>query len=512
MTPDQKAIFAGLNRRGLMEACAKARNHTTERRTPWTTFTNAQMRDYLISTTVSPDLWLPTQDSGGASATAKQLGYLKSLIRKHRPTDPRLGESAWTQYAATLSKADASKEIDALLRGDHQDHQKGNHQDGDHGHEQHEATGNNDDHGKGEYKATGESNNDGAHGRSSEGKGKGDGKGEGEGQDEGEGTGTGEGEDRYAMFSELSQLAEATDQAVTTLIHDITGLVTEVAALKENGGGGIIILNNKGDEEEEEGDNGGEGDKQKGKRIDGGHVMLPKVVAALNEGLNVMLVGPAGTGKSTIAEHAAKALEMEFSSLSLGPTTPTSKLFGYQDANGNYHGTQFRQRWEFGGVMLIDEYDNGHPGLSAEMNQAWAGTICAFPDGMVKQHPDFRLVTTANTFGRGADRQYVGRNPLDAATLDRFITLEIQVDEALEEAIALSLAKDPKQAKVWLGNVRKWRKSAAEARLNVVISPRATFDGIKMLNTGFFTMEEAAHAKVSNGLSDKDRDIIGIRF
>lgn len=90
--------------------------------------------------------------------------------------------------------------------------------------------------------------------------------------------------------------------------------------------------------------------------------------------------------------------------------------------------------------MLLDELDNGHPGLLTELNQALALDICAFPDGMVVRHARFRFVTTGNTYGTGGGRQYVGRQALDAATLDRLVTIDVPVDENLETRLALAHA------------------------------------------------------------------------
>src|SRR5690606_11914635 len=167
------------------------------------------------------------------------------------------------------------------------------------------------------------------------------------------------------------------------------------------------------------------------------HEVLPDVLQAIDSGLNVFLVGPAGSGKSTIAEQVAELLELQFGSMSVGPNTSNTKLFGYMDANGNYITTPFRRVFEGGGVFLSDDMDNGHPGLLAELNQMLAGSVCAFADGMVKKHPNFRMIATGNTFGRGANRQFVGRNVLDAATLDRFVTIECPIDEGLERAICM---------------------------------------------------------------------------
>jgi hypothetical protein len=79
-----------------------------------------------------------------------------------------------------------------------------------------------------------------------------------------------------------------------------------------------------------------------------------------------------------LAKQAAEGLRLGFHALSLGQTTPRSKVFGYYDAHGNYHGTPFRRAFEEGGAMLLDELDNGHPGLLGELNQALALRVCAF--------------------------------------------------------------------------------------------------------------------------------------
>ena len=48
---------------------------------------------------------------------------------------------------------------------------------------------------------------------------------------------------------------------------------------------------------------------------------------------------------------------------------------------------------------------------------------------------NFRLVAAGNTYGTGADAQYVGRNELDAATLDRFVVVRWNYDQELESRI-----------------------------------------------------------------------------
>lgn len=166
------------------------------------------------------------------------------------------------------------------------------------------------------------------------------------------------------------------------------------------------------------------------KKIDGDtHVKLADVTMALMAGEHVLMVGPAGTGKSTIAAQAAKALDLEEYSISLSPQTPASQLVGYMQATGDYVPTLFRKAFEDGGVFHFDEMDNAHPSVLAVINAALANGKMAFPDKMVHRHENFRAVASANTYGRGADRAYVGRQAIDAATLDRFSVVTIEVDE-----------------------------------------------------------------------------------
>ncbi|MDT0306477.1 AAA family ATPase [Streptomyces sp. DSM 44917] len=240
------------------------------------------------------------------------------------------------------------------------------------------------------------------------------------------------------------------------------------------------------------------------------HRVLPDVLRVLDARCHALLVGPAGTGESMMAKQAAEALGLEFQALSLGPTTPMSKIFGYYDADGHYHATPFRRAFEHGGLMPLVELDSGPPGLPAELNQALAIGTCAFADGMVTAHPGFGLVATANTYGTGGDRQDVGRQALDAATLDRFVIVDVPVDEELEERIALAHAPDrQEEAREVVREVRGLRSAAAEKRLPVTFPPHASVDAAKPLQAGA-DVEQAFQWRVVRGMSDGHRAALGI--
>lgn len=201
------------------------------------------------------------------------------------------------------------------------------------------------------------------------------------------------------------------------------------------------------------------------------------LIKLLQRPRHALLTGPAGSGKTTCAEKVAEALGLSFHPMSVGPETMKSDLLGFIDANGNYHTTQVRESFEKGGLLLLDEIDAGNGASMTILNSLLSNGYCSFPDGVVQRHPDFRCIAAANTFGRGADRLYVGRNQLDAATLDRFVVRAFDYDEELERRLA---GNDE-----WVNRVQEVRAIASDLKLRVVVSPRASIIGAGMLEDGF---------------------------
>lgn len=219
------------------------------------------------------------------------------------------------------------------------------------------------------------------------------------------------------------------------------------------------------------------------------HERFPILLQIIGRRRNVWLVGPAGSGKTSAAHSCAKALNLQFGSISVGPQTTQSALFGYMDAHGNYVSTEFRRRYEQGGVFLFDEIDRGNPGVLTALNQAIENGACAFPDAMVPRHADFVAIAAANTYGNGASREYVGALQIDAATLDRFVMLAWSYDEALEHDIAKAVydasgGTDGDAFSRWLSTVRTARNKAETLKIRHVISPRASIVGAELLAVG----------------------------
>ena len=224
------------------------------------------------------------------------------------------------------------------------------------------------------------------------------------------------------------------------------------------------------------------------------HRNFPTLAMLVSDRQHVMLIGPTGGGKTTAAMHAAHACvnsqgePFAFYAKACTMTDTSSDWFGYNSAHG-YEPSLFRKAYEYGGLFVAEEIDAGNPSITTGIHMAVENGVAAFPDRMIDMHPDFRFVSTANTWGYGMDRQYVGRNPLDAATIDRFWQLDWDYDETLERhlAITAALGINPNfesEANEWVTYVQRIRKHVYEAREQLVISPRASIKGARALAIG----------------------------
>lgn len=207
------------------------------------------------------------------------------------------------------------------------------------------------------------------------------------------------------------------------------------------------------------------------------HYLFPEILVTVNANIPTALIGPAGSGKSTVVEQVSKALDFKY--YLQNAVTGTHELAGYLDAHGKYNTTTFRRAFEEGGVFFIDEVDTSDPGALKWLNSALANGHAMFPDkpDPVNRHAKFRAIIAANTFGTGADRMYVGANQLDASTLDRFVFFDFGYDEKLELTLGGNID--------WVKKVQELRAAALVEKARIVISPRASIHGSKLLAAGW---------------------------
>lgn len=227
------------------------------------------------------------------------------------------------------------------------------------------------------------------------------------------------------------------------------------------------------------------------------HELTADIIQHASIADDVMMVGPAGCGKTTIGKATAAALNLPFYITST--VSDTFELAGFVDGHGAYHRTPFRNAFEHGGVWVADEIDAWDAGALLTANSALANGYMTFPDAptTVERHPNFRVIACANTYGKGADRIYIGRNQLDAASLDRYAMVDINYDRRLEQVLG---ANNPD----WTNYVWRIRDKVEQKNVRHVVSTRAIIKGSRALGIGM-DRSKVEDRYLFKGMSEADR-------
>ncbi len=234
------------------------------------------------------------------------------------------------------------------------------------------------------------------------------------------------------------------------------------------------------------------------------HKCFADLLLFFANGEHVWAHGPAGSGKSEIGLQIANALDIPF--YATGAVTHDSAFSGYiQPHNGEVLRTAFRDAWEHGGLFLADDCDRSDPQAMAWLHMALSQGIAAFPDGLVKKHPDFRCMLSANTVGEGADDGYMAAMAQDKALLNRFAFYEVGYDLDMERSLVTERYGDI--GANWLEHCWDIREAAKNLQADVCISLRTILKGAHMIAAGlsqskaeaaycFPTSEEATARRV----------------
>ena len=150
---------------------------------------------------------------------------------------------------------------------------------------------------------------------------------------------------------------------------------------------------------------------------------------------------------------------------------------------------------------MFDEIDAADSNMLLVINSALANGKLALPNRpkkpVAKRHADFVCIAAANTWGKGADREYVGRNQLDDATLDRFRIgcVPMDYDPAVE---AMLCPHEELRSRLLF-----YRCRINEARIKRPLSTRFMIDACDMVLNAGWTMEMVDEAFFSGWRHDE---------
>lgn len=231
------------------------------------------------------------------------------------------------------------------------------------------------------------------------------------------------------------------------------------------------------------------------------HKMYDYVKFWVEHNKPVLLVGPAGSGKTYICSQIAEELGREFyMNTSIQDSVD---VLGYERANGTFKQTEIYKAMKAsqnpelkGSVYCADEFDGYEPNALLATNSISANNYATFGnEEFVRAGKNFAFIATANTFGTGADMKYSGRNQLDAATLNRFVKIYIDYDPKVEERLS-------NDANI-LEFIREFRRVVDSNKMEYVVSYRQ-IEMLDIAKDGYKKLKDAIEHCVTAGMDPND--------
>jgi MoxR-like ATPase len=210
--------------------------------------------------------------------------------------------------------------------------------------------------------------------------------------------------------------------------------------------------------------------------------------------INPLLVGPAGSGKTTLCKLAAERLGVPFRMIKLSDSSLAQDIVGEERPIGGgqpweFKDTAFTTTIRDGGLVLIDELDCANPNAATALHDALANGHMVINGEIVARHEHGYVVATANTHGTGGDRVYQ-RNALDGATLSRFQTITVDYDAEYEAGV-IAQCEDAAARDALTAFHTALRSCIVSHSLPRIWSTRHLIDWVALLNVGI-TVEDLA--------------------
>jgi nitric oxide reductase NorQ protein len=231
------------------------------------------------------------------------------------------------------------------------------------------------------------------------------------------------------------------------------------------------------------------------------------LVRSAMRGKNIMMVGPAGAGKTMAAKYLVTALERPDFYFNLGATQdPRATLIGnthFSKEEGTYFSESLfvKAIQTENAVILLDELSRAHPEAwnilmtVLDLNQRYLRLDEKDGAPTIKVAPGVSFIATANV-----GNEYTSTRVMDRALMDRFITIEM---DTLDKDMEFRLLK-MKYPSVSDSNINAISEIASTTRkecrtsnpkLTNSLSTRAAVELASLLYDGF-TLAEAAEVAI----------------
>lgn len=217
-------------------------------------------------------------------------------------------------------------------------------------------------------------------------------------------------------------------------------------------------------------------------------------------GRTIAIRGPAGNGKSTGAKFVLEEKGYNVYHMDCTDSTTVDQLVGgivpVPDGKGGIsmefkEGLAAKAFKDPKGSILLDEFDSLDPRVAIclqsllHRNSGGNGkrkvSASDHPAGFLISEGDCPVVVTMNTYGNGATREYVGRNAMDAASMDRFDTVLDTNYEFEKKIISAKFGEERSQKhSSEIDKIITWAEKArikiSEKSLRIVLSTRRLID------------------------------------
>ena len=248
------------------------------------------------------------------------------------------------------------------------------------------------------------------------------------------------------------------------------------------------------------------------------------LVRSAVRGKNIMMVGPAGCGKTQAAKDLPKATNRPFFYFNLGATQdPRATLIGnthFKDGQTTFDESAFVKAIQTeNSVILLDELSRAHP-------EAWNILMTVLDEGQRYLRLDEDINAPTIYVAQGVSfiatanigTEYTSTRVLDRALMDRFEIIEVDILSLSQEEDLLtrrfkgdvSAALIHSVADIADATRKEWRSE--DGKLTTMVSTRMTVRLCELLADGF-SLTEAAEVAIlpffdASGGTDSERTFV----